>query len=418
MMSQRWRSTWFLLTVALFITLFIALFIALFISCQNRGAQPRLPPRPLPESFERPVFQQFDERYTVVERLLAVESRNDQALSSAFGNLGMLYHAYQDQEPARLCYRSAHILDSGEFRWAYLLGLVERKLGEHSVSDAAFDEALALRPDDLPSLVWRGENAIDQGRLEEAERIFQKVLEISPLCVQARYGLARTALQAGRPRQALVDLEPAHAAQPQASSILYSLGVAHRSLGDLERATLFFDQVPRSHLVRRGIAFDDPLLREVKALERGAMTHEHRGLKAAAQGRYGVAAAELREAVTLDGDRTEARHNLALALLHLGRHKEAQEEIDEILQHAPTFAPTHILLAGLERQQGLLAEAEEHLRKAVELDPGSAQAHFALAELLKAIGQRKEARESYARARELDPTLEEGKGSPAETPAS
>jgi len=388
--------------------------VSLLVGCQDRGEQFRLPAPPVLEDFDQPVQQQFSQRYGVVERLLAAENRNDEALGRAFGTLGMVHHAYRDHEAADLCYRNAHSLDPGEFRWAYLLGFIKRKRGNYPASDSAFEEALALRPGDLPTMVWQGENAFDQGHLEEAGKRFQAILQISPGCVQARYGLARVALESGNARQALVDLESAHAAQPQAAPILYSLGVAHRSLGDLERAASFFDQVPRSHLVRRGIAFDDPLLRQVRALERGAMAHEHRGLKAAAQGRYEVAAAELREAVALDGDRIEARHNLALALLRLGRRQEARREVDEVLERTPEFAPTHVLLAGLLREEGQLEAAERHLRRAVELDPGAAKAHLALAGLLAALGRGQEAEKAHQRARELDPALLEAPLSAAE----
>lgn len=360
---------------------------------QPPAAQLRLPPLPALEDLEEPVRQQFRQRYEVAEGLLAAESENDAALSNALGNLGMVYQAYQDLASARLCYRQASQLDPKEFRWLYLLGFVERQLGDHVASDAALEAALVLRPGDLPSMVWRAENAFDQGRLEDAGKRFQAALETSPECVRARYGLARVSLESGEPERALADLKLAHAKQPQAAPILYALGLTHRALGDLEQAAVYLEQMPDSHLVRRGIAFDDPLVRQVQALERGAMVHEHRGLKAAAQGRYGVAAAELREAVTLDTGRLEARHNLALALLRLGRRQEARQEIDAILERAPDFVPTHILLAGLWREEGRLDLAEQHLRRAVALDPDSPQAQLALADLVAASNGETEDRE-------------------------
>lgn len=386
-----------------------------------------LPELPALDHLEESVGQQFRERYDVVERLLAAEKRNNPALGQAFGSLGMVYHAYRDLEAARISYRNARSLDPDEFRWAYLLGFIERRLGGYSASDGAFDAALALRPGDLPTLVWRAENAFDQNRFEEAEQRFSDILQTSPECVQARYGKARVALEVGDAQQALGDLELAHAAQPGASPILYTLGLAHRTLGDLEQATSFFDRVPRSHLVRRGIAFEDPLIRQVRALERGAMAHEHRGLKAAAQGRFGVAAAELREAIALDGDRVEARHNLALALLRLGRQQEARRQIDEILERAPEFAPTHVLLSRLLSQEQAWGDAEEHLRQAVTLDPGSAKAHLALAELLDTLGRSDEAQAFLERAQKLDPALLEptppqtdlpSTGAPSDAPGS
>ena len=381
--------------------------VLLFFGCPDPRASLHLPELPDLEALDEPVRRQFEQRHAAVQRLMAAQQRDATELARAFGNLAMVYHAYRDLGIARICYKSARELDPEAFRWAYLLAVVERDLGDFAASDAIFEEALSLRENDLPSLIWRAENALDEHRIEEAGMRFQMAYEIRPEEARAHFGLARVALERGDFQDALKHLETAQGAQPSATPVLYSMGLVYRSLGDLERSQEYMDRIPKDHLKRIDLTLTDPLAREVRELERGAMVHEHRGLKAAAQGRFGVAASELGEAVALDEDRHETRHNLALALLRLGRRAEARKELDEVLTREPSFAPSHLVVANLLREDGLLQEAELHLLAAIEADPQSAKPHLALAELLDAMGLDERAKESHARAAELDPLLVE-----------
>ena len=189
------------------------------------------------------------------------------------------------------------------------------------------------------------------------------------------------ALERGDGREALEPFETAHSQQPQATSVVYTLALAHLALGNAEQAQRLFEEVPRNYLERREVTFDDPLAQEVGGLRRGAMAHEHRGLKAAARKQYGVAAAELAEAIALDGNRLDARHNLALAYLHLGRSEEARVQLREVLARDPEFASSHLLLGLVLRDDGSLDSAVDHLRRALELDPSLTRAETALREI-------------------------------------
>lgn len=374
-------------------------------ACYPPPEPTRLPELMLGEELEPAVRGQIIKAQARVTQLLKADEAGDRDTAAALGHLGMVYHAYQRLDSASTCYRQARRLDPDEFRWAYYDGVVSRSMGDYEASEAALAKALELRPDDVPTLLARGENAFDRLQLDVAEARFQKALAIAPGSVSALFGIGRVALERGEPRLALETLQAAHGLQPNASPILYALGLAHRGVGDADTATSFFDRVPRSHLTSRGVAVDDPMMRKVAALDRGALGREHRGLKAAAQGRFDLAVAEFREVVALDGGRVEARHNLALALLRLGRREEAVAEIHEILARWPHFVPSLVLLAQVEQHQGDVDEAESRLRAAISADPQSAKAHHALAQLLEATGRSELAAVSFESARALDPTL-------------
>ena len=49
-----------------------------------------------------------------------------------------------------------------------------RARGETDKAEAAYKQALALRPDDLATLVWLGRLHLDQGRPEAAEPLFAR----------------------------------------------------------------------------------------------------------------------------------------------------------------------------------------------------------------------------------------------------
>ncbi|MEM6793959.1 MAG: tetratricopeptide repeat protein [Acidobacteriota bacterium] len=347
------------------------------------------------------------------ERLLESPAVGEEEKARALGSLAMTYQAYRDFEAAEICLGEARRRDPREFRWAYLDGVVEKTLGRFEAADEAFASALELRPGDLMTLARRGDLALETNRLEAAKAHYAEAAELAPDLPQVLYGRARLALLAEDPGTALELLERAHVQQPRASPILYSLGVAHAAIGNREKARLFFERVPRDARLHVPISLEDPILADVAALARGVMAREHRGLKAAAQGRFAVAAAELAEVVARDPEHLDARHNLGLALLRLNRLAEAEEHLAELLRRDPAHAPTLVLLGNLRRGQGHEGEAEALLRRALEADPQLAAAHRALADLLESGGRLEEARASRARARALDPGAGPEKVAPA-----
>ena len=338
------------------------------------------------DRLEATVRDQLRERYAAVERRSARASDGDGALALAFGELGQTLAAYGYWRPARAAFANAERLAPAP-RWSYYLGHAERRLGRLVESTAAFERVLVERADDLPTLVWSGENELDMGRLEAARGRFQHAVQVAPDCVQALFGLGRVALEAADAEAAARHLEAAHKRQPGSSRIRYSLALALRLRGDVERAAELFAGVESGHLAAVPIDLDDPWMAAVEALRRGAMVHEQRGLIAAARGQMERAAYELRQAVTLDPERAEAWHNLGLALLHLGRRQAGEDELSRLIARHPEHAPTHLLLGNLAAEKGDLDEAERRLRAALAADPGLPGARQALETVLRRAGR-------------------------------
>ncbi len=363
-----------------------------------------LPPLPDLGSLDPAPRRQLLARHAAVTRLLRLGEADGVQLGDAYGQLGEVFHAYLQLEPALTCYRNAHTLSPEAFRWAYLLGHAERTLGDHAAATASFERALKLRLADVPTLVWLADMELEQNHLGQARDRCQEALAVDPSCTRARAGLGQVRLNSGEFAQAVVDLEKALAAQPQASQIHYALALAYRSLGDDQRANGFFERLS-GHRAEIPIAFEDPLMEEVSALRASAQVYQRRGMTAAGRGLVDAAVREFGLAMAADPDRPTIRYNLAGALFKLGRRQETLEQLHSLIERAPDYTPSYILLARILAEDGDPERAEEHLRRALDVDPNSEDAHLALGDLLSESGNLEEALASYGRAQELRPEL-------------
>ena len=254
-----------------------------------------------------------------------------------------------------------------------------------------------------------------QGRLAEAESIYQQVLAAEPGNIEAISLLGLLYAQAGHGDAAAPLLLQAAQIDHRASYIHHRLAVAWRALGDAQqvvRACEAAVQVDSAHV-------DSLYLLAVTLFENGHLEPASMAM------RQCVA---LRPAVDLYSD-------LGVMLEKLGRLTEAETVYREGLRANPQFAPIHTNLGATLAQQGRLEEAlAEHMRsaqldpsyhrafvnwadtahqlgqldvamaaagRAVELNANDPDAHIALGEAQCEIGQCDEATRSYAAAAEL-----------------
>jgi hypothetical protein len=102
------------------------------------------------------------------------------------------------------------------------------------------------------------------GRMSEAEARLRQALAADPELPRARERLGLIALAAGRPRDAVVELERAAREKPLAAGVEYSLGVAWQKLGETAKARAAF----HAELARD--PGDARSIEALQALDRGA----------------------------------------------------------------------------------------------------------------------------------------------------
>jgi tetratricopeptide (TPR) repeat protein len=125
-------------------------------------------------------------------------------------------------------------------------------------------------------------------------------------------------------------------------------------------------------------------LTELKALDQHpSQVRLVRGAILLKKGYYYPALDEL-QGLTSDADlSTPALTLIGQAWYHLGRHVEAQEALQRVLQKEPNAVDAHRWLAASYYDQGAIHDALRHLQRTIELDPGDARPHRLLGLIYK-----------------------------------
>jgi len=224
------------------------------------------------------------------------------------------------------------------------------------------------------------------GRLDEAQRLYLKVLRRDPHNIAALQLLGVIGGQKGRFAEAADWFRKAISYAPRNAELHYNFAQASRNLGDPEGAYGAF-----SRAIALGADF-------VEAREgRAAAAREASYKTGIANGTphhwRQLAAAEFYE--------------LGLAYMRARMGAKAESAFQEAVRLDPENAMMVCHYGDLLVQIGRLTEAEPLYRKATTLDPTLVHAHNNLASLLKEFGQIEEADALFRRALELNPSLPE-----------
>jgi len=343
-------------------------------------------------------LQRIRRRELYLEGVIAAGAGKDQ-LGTAYGELGKVYQAYGLAESAAPCYENAARLQPSAFEWPYLAARAYWQRNHEDEALAAALKALALRPDDVPVLVFLGDLHRATGRVEEAKKAYTRAVEILPRCAPALYGLGEIASLEGDFRQAIRLFEGALEVQPQASRIHYPLSLAYARVGAAAEA--------KRHLAQRGnvdAALADPLYDAVLRLN--PFTYARRGQDALQAGNLGMALELLRSASQALPHDPEIRVHLGAALARSGDLEAAVEQYREAVRLQPTNPRAHYNLGTTLLSLGREEEALEALDRAVELHPDYQQAHFNRAQALRRLNRLPEALPPLEETLRLAPTHE------------
>ncbi len=356
------------------------------------------------EHLEDAVASQLRETQELLASIRAEPGVSPAALADVFGQSGRLYHAYELVEPAAVCYANAARLAPRDFRWTYLLAVLDHQEGRLEKAISGYEHALELAPASVPARVRLGEAYLQARRLDDARAALDRVLEIAPGSAAALAGLGQVALSEKRYDAAVKRLEAALAATPQADRLHHPLGLAYRGLGDMDKA--------REHLGQRGkvgVKPADPLIDELPELKTGERVFLLRGHMAFRAGRYPEAVEAFRVALEARPESVRARVNLGSALAQTGDSGGAVASYREALELEPDNRTARFNLGVLLAQAGDAEGAAGALERAVELDPADVEALLELSRALRRLGRGDQALGHVARAVELDPSREDSR---------
>ena len=310
----------------------------------------------------------------------------DAKLSSAYGVLGEIYHAYSLNTPARECYLNASRLSPNNFRWIYFLGNLDQLEGRVDDAIQHYRTVASLQPDFVAVLVNLGNIYLELDRLEDAKSSFASALQKQPINPAAHYGLGQVALSNRRYAEAVEHFEKALALTPEANRIHYALAMAYRGLRNTEKT--------KFHLAQQGpvgVRVADPLMEQIQEHVKGARVYLARGKMALEAKRYEDAAAEFRKAIASSPDSVPAHVNLGAALTQLNDLKGAAEQFEKALVIDPNNLTARYNLAVLLANEKKHDQAIVHLEKVLLLNPNDLGARFFLIQQLAKVGRCDEA---------------------------
>jgi tetratricopeptide (TPR) repeat protein/SAM-dependent methyltransferase len=254
------------------------------------------------------------------------------------------------------------------------------------------------------------------GQLQEAEKLYRAILQISPNHPDANHNMGVLAVQAKQPTDGLPYLMTALEADPTSGQYWLSYIDALFQAEQPEAARQLLAHAQRQGL--QGEAVDKlALLLGVngQAENRSGADHQHDDppptLAAARQNnkkqrKFAEPAKVVKKTVPSEraGEESGLQDiNMLVALFNNGRYAEMETIARKVTERFPNGGIGWKALGAAVLQQGRYAEALPPLQKAAALLHGDAEAHNNLGNTLLNLGRLSEAEASYRRALEISP---------------
>ncbi len=222
------------------------------------------------------------------------------------------------------------------------------------------------------------------GRLQEAEQVYLKILAAVPNQLDAVYFLGVIAQQIGKYQVSVEYLQRTVEFSPDHAEAYNNLGIGLAALGKLDEAIASY---------RRALELRPDY---AKALD-------NMGNALQDLGKLDEAIASYRRSLDIKPDSAPTYNNLGTAWAECGNQDEAAACYRRALKWNPVFGESHHNLGNALRSQGKLEEAIACYRCALEHDPNKPKGYNVLGLCLAEQRKLDEAIECYRRALELMP---------------
>ena len=221
-------------------------------------------------------------------------------------------------------------------------------------------------------LLARAKKNANQGEVEEARKLYAKVLELSPSNQEAQDGL--------------LEFQPKDQSVPPKSEIqsaitLFSNGQIQEALDIVETLIKDYPEVP--------------LLFNIS------------GACYAGLGQFDRAVMLYEQALTIEPEYAEAHYNLASTLQELGQLDAAVKSYDKSLAIKPNYADAHNNLGNVLKDLKQLEAAVKSYKTAIAIKPDYLEAHYSLGTTLQELGQLDDAVKSYKEVLGIEPDFAE-----------
>ncbi|MFO1395977.1 MAG: tetratricopeptide repeat protein [Burkholderiales bacterium] len=257
--------------------------------------------------------------------------------------------------------------------------LADHRAGRLDDAERLYRRILAVVPGQFDALHLLGVIAVQRGQLAEGERLIRRALAERPGAPEAVGNLANVLQRLGRHAEALAACDEAAAARPDDPELWNTRGLALYGLGRFDEAVAAYDAA-------------------LALAPRHVIALANRGNALRRQERAAEALASIEQALGIAPDFVPAWQGRATVLMVLGRHVEALGSLDRALALAPRNAVLHQMRGNVLHALGRGNDAIVAYSHAVEADPRAADAWTMRGHALHALGHHEQAMRDFANA--------------------
>lgn len=256
-----------------------------------------------------------------------------------------------------------------------------------------------------------------QGRLREAQVLYQSAHQLDPMFADAVHHMGIIALQTNRISDAINMIQQAIQLDPTDPGAYNNLGMALEDGHKHEEALVAYDNALRiapqhiEALLNRGNVLQtlkrwDLALNSYEKLialaPNFADAYNNRGNVLRALKRHQEAIASFDRALSFNPGYAQALNNKGIALKDLNRLSDALQCYDQAIRLQPNYAEAFSNRGVVLKDLGHMEPARISFDRAIALNPNYAQAYGNRGGLLQELGKNKEALQDYEKALTLD----------------
>ncbi len=229
---------------------------------------------------------------------------------------------------------------------------------------------------DTESKLQEGIELHRNGQLQQAELIYQQILQVNPENAEVLHLLGTIAHQVEKYDLAINLINQAIEIDPNQSSFFNNLGLTLQKQGRFEEAVQAYKQT-------------------IDLNSESSECYYNLGITLNDQGKLEEAIQAYQRAIEINPNHIEACNSLGIAFKDLGKLEESVQAYQDAIRINPNHGPTHNNLGNVLRDQGKLEEAIQAYQQAIEINPKFPEAHHNLGTSLFLAGDFKNCWKHY-----------------------
>ena len=365
--------------------------IAFFVAPHAFAAEALVKPVPVPDLSKLPQAQAEELRQSRIEFEKIRPTLVGDALAQGYAMMGAAYARSGFYAESAVAFDDSIALMPDDSRWIYARGIVARMQKQNTEAQGYFEQALTLNQEYLPIRIAVVNARIERGDLEGARKLLTDFVAANPKEPVALAMAGDVALRQKRYADAIDATNRALAIDPKATKLYVQLADAYTGAGNAKAAA-----DARAKVGDGMPALGDPIGLGLVQVQLPAQPN---AAKPDAQpGSTGVNAAAAR---SLTPEREAA------FLLATKQYDVARQKLDSALRNRPNDAELLAIYARVEAADGNLAQAKTRAQAAVTANPNAPAAQFVFGLVLEMMSDDRAAQLVYEKAISLDPKAPE-----------